>query len=43
MEPSVSCGSEATDWVGLDVADKTSISIHRGKMWLTISTVAVRN
>ena len=40
MEPSASA---VTGWVGLDVADKTDISIHRWKMWLTVSTVDVRN
>jgi hypothetical protein len=40
MEPSASAG---TGWVVLDVADKTDISIHRWKMWLTLATVAVRN
>jgi len=39
MEPPVSA---VTGWV-VDVADKTDISIHRWKMWLTVSTVAVCN
>ena len=42
MEPPGSWGSAVTGWV-VDVADKTDISIHRWKMWLTLSTVAVRN
>jgi hypothetical protein len=40
MEPPVSV---VTGWVVVDVADKTDISIHRWKMWLTISTVVLRN
>ena len=40
MEPAASA-VDGTGWVGLDVADKTDISIHRWKMWLTVSTVAV--
>jgi len=43
MEPSVSWGSAVTGWLGVVVADKTDISIHRWKMRLTVSTVAVRN
>jgi hypothetical protein len=43
MEPSATWGSPVTDCVGLDVADKTSISIHRWTMRLILSTVAVRN
>jgi hypothetical protein len=42
MEPPTSAESTAAGWA-VDGADKTDISIHRWKMWLTVSTVAVRN